>query len=102
MLIELEYDQIVALLDDPDHAVVPGPGKFEGNADLRIARALYTLTLDGQIDDQLGSVDEGLWLGWIGQFVCQENEQGFFEYEAFDNSDEAKASFLGYGGEDEE
>lgn len=102
MLIELEYGQIVALLDDPDHAVSPGPGKFEGNHDLRIARGLYTLTLDGQLDDQLGSVDEGMWLGWIGRFVCQEDTQGFFSYEVFDTSDEAKASFLGYGQDEDE
>ena len=102
MLIELEYEQIVALLDDPDHALKPGPGKFEGNDDLRIARALYTLTLDGQVDDQIGSVDGGGWIGWIGRFVCMEDTQGFFGYEVFETSDEAKASFLGYGSDEDE
>lgn len=102
MLVELEYDQILRLLDDAKHAVRPGPGKFEGNDDLRIAKALYTLTLDGQTDDQIGSVDEGMWIGWIGRFVCQEDPYGFFEYEVFEDSEKAKAAFLGYGDDDED
>lgn len=98
----VEYDQVIALHEDPEHAVVPGPGKFEGTADLRVARALYALTLQGECDDQIGSVDEGMWIGWIGVFVCMEDPQGFFSYDVFDTSDEAQASFLGYGGEDDE
>jgi hypothetical protein len=102
MLIELDYGQILALLDDPDHAVVPGPGKFEGNADLRIARALYALSLDGECDDQIGSVDQGMWIGLIGRFVMWEDPQGFCTYEVHDTSQEAEHSFLGYGHEDED
>jgi len=101
-MLELEYEQVIALLDDPEHAVRPGLGKFEGNDDLRIARGLYSLTLAGECDDQIGSVDGGMWIGWIGRFVAQEDTQGFFTYEVFDTSDEAKASFLGYGNEEEE
>ncbi len=97
-----DYDQVLALLDDSKHAVKPGPGKFEGNEDLRIARGLYALSLDGQADDQLGSVDAGEWIGWIGRFVCMEDSQGFFSYEVYENSDEAKFSFYGYGGPEEE
>lgn len=93
----VEYDHAIALLDDADRAVQPGPGKFEGNHDVRLAKVLYALSLDGEFDDQIGSVDEGYWIGFIGRFVCQEDSQGFFTYDVFDTSDEAQASFLGYG-----
>ena len=102
MLIELDYGEILALLDDPDHAVVPGPGKFEGNADLRIARALYTLSLDGECDDQIGTVEEGMWIGLIGRFVMWEDPQGFVTYEVHETSEKAGFSFLGYGPDEDE
>lgn len=100
-VVRLDYDQILALLDDPEHAVDPGPGKFEGTADLRVARALHALSLDGECDDQLGTVDSGMWIGLIGRFVAWEDPQGFFSYEVFDTSEESTHSFLGYGGPDD-
>ena len=64
---------------------------------------MYELSLDSSnLDDQLGSVEEGMWMGWMGRFVLQQDSQGFFEYEAFASNEEAKASFLGYGDEDED
>lgn len=93
----IEYPHVIAFLEDPDHAVEAGPGKFEGAEDLRVARGLYELSLDSSnLDDQLGTVDEGYWLGLIGRFVCQEDSQGFFSYEAFDTEEDAKHSFLGH------
>ena len=91
----MTYQSIVELLDDPN-PVEPPPGKFEGCHDLRVAEALYAMTLDGSVDDQMGSVDEGMWSALIGRFVVIEESQGFFGYEVFPTDEEAKASFLGH------
>ena len=91
----IEYAQVLDLLADSEHAVRPGPGKFEACHDLRVARGLYELSLDTtNLDDQLGSVDSGLFIAILGQFVIWQDPQGFFEYEAFDSFEAAKLSFL--------
>jgi len=88
------YQEAVELLEDQVHAVTPGPGKFEGTTDERIATRLYSLSLDGALDDQFGSTDEGSWYGLIGRFVIWEDSQGFFGYDWHDSEGEAKEAFL--------
>ena len=98
----IEYPHVLAFLDDPAHAVQAGPGKFQGAGDLRLARGLYELSLDSSnLDDQLGTVDEGCWIGLLGRFVCSEDSQGFFSYEVFDSDEDAKHAFLGHEREEE-
>lgn len=99
----IEYADVIRLLDDPERKPSkPGPGKFQTCEDARIASGLYELSLDtSNLDDQLGSVEEGMWMGWMGRFVLQQDSQGFFEYEAFASNEDAKHSFLGYGGEED-
>ena len=53
------------------------------------------------LDDQLGTVDEGCWIGLLGRFVCSEDSQGFFSYEVFDSDEDAKHAFLGHEREEE-
>jgi len=92
----IEYAHVIALLNDPGHAVRPGRGKFEGCEDQRVARGLYELSLDSSnLDDQIGTVDEGCWIAWLGRFVVWEDPFGFFSYEAFDCDMDAKLAFLG-------
>lgn len=88
------YQDVLELLDDQENAVSPGPGKFEGTTDERIATRLYSLSLDGALDDQCGSTEQGSWYGLIGRFVIWENSQGFFGYDWFDTEGEAKEAFL--------
>lgn len=92
----LSYEQVVALLDDAENAVRPGSGRYEGVADVRIAEALDDQALEGMIDDQWGSVDEGGWFGLAGRFVLSVDSQGFFDYEVLDTEEEAKTLFLGH------
>lgn len=90
----LEYDEIVSLLDDESGRVIPGPGKFEGCYDLRIAEALNEGTLEGWCDEQTGSIDEnGYWVGLVGRFIVSEDSQGFFDYEAHDSEITARQVF---------
>lgn len=91
----MTYEEIVSLLDDSENIVRPGPGKFEGTTDERIATALYSMTLDGLTDDSFGSSsDGGTWYGLIGRFVVWEDSQGFFGYDHHDTEGEAKEAFL--------
>jgi hypothetical protein len=100
----IEYADVIRLLDDPDRKTAkPGPGKFQTCEDERIASGVYELSLDSSnMDDQLGSVEEGMWIGWMGRFVMWQDPDGFFEYEAFASNEDAKHSFLGHGDEDED
>lgn len=92
----LTYEQTLALLDDSENAVRPGPGRFEGNEDLRVAEAVWELSLDtANLDDQWGSiVEEGYWSGLIGRFVVLVNPDGFIMIEAHDTEEAAKLAFL--------
>lgn len=87
------YDEAVALLADPDNAVEPGPGKFEGTTDRRIAELLNQLSLEGQTDQDFGVADEGGWYGLMGRFVVWNDSQGFFGYDHFDSDKEASEAF---------
>jgi hypothetical protein len=88
------YQSLVELLEDQENAVSPGPGKFEGTTDERIAVGLYSLVNDVQPDDQFDSSSEGKWYGLIGRFMVWEDSQGFFGYDWFDTEGEAKEAFL--------
>jgi hypothetical protein len=68
----------------------PGPGKFEGCEDLETAERLYAITLDGGCDEEDGSVDEGGWIGLIGEAIVTEDSQGFFTYTLFDSEAAAR------------
>lgn len=91
----LTYEQTLELLDDSENAVRPGPGRFEGNEDLRVAEAVWELSLDtAHLDDQWGSIDEGGWSGLIGRFVVLADPQGFISVEDYDTEEAAKLAFL--------
>ena len=68
----------------------PGPGKFEGNEDGRLANVLH----DTEPDDQVGSVDELGWYGLIIQrnhaYIVHEDNYGFFDYTRFDDINDAE------------
>ena len=64
-------------------------GKFEGNGDEKLAELLYEASLNGELDEEIGSVDE---LGWYGRFIDRvdllyyiltEDSQGFFSYQQY-------------------
>ena len=69
------------------------PGKFEGNADEKLAEALHVASLDGT-DEATGN-DDG-WYGLLhsgtaedplipaGTYILHENSQGFFTYEQYE------------------
>lgn len=91
----MTYDETVALLGDSENAVRPGPGKFEGTTDERIAEALHDLCGDtANLDDEHGRVDEGGWYGLIGRFIVWEDDRGFFGYDHHDTEDEAREAFV--------
>lgn len=72
-------------------AVRPGPGKFEGCEDARIAEALYVLDTD-----EFKGLGEGEgWQGRIGRFIVSEDSQGFFEYECYLDEESAQRAFEG-------
>jgi hypothetical protein len=65
------------------------PGKFEGNENEQLAELLHEASLNGELDEEIGSVDE---LGWYGRFIdrvdlfyyiLNEDSQGFFSYEQY-------------------
>lgn len=77
------------------------PGKFEGSGTL--GKRLHAIVSDGMQDDEYGDVDGpgGHWYGLITDSgvagaehaVVSEDSQGFFNYEAFDTSEAARADF---------
>lgn len=65
-----------------------GPGKFERCGDVRLAEVLYGMSLDGDLEDQIGETGEGP--GWHGLlvhrsrvYILSEDSQGFFTYTLF-------------------
>ena len=57
---------------------------------------LNEIAMDGFLDDQFGSVTEdGIWLGLILEHkaIIQEDSQGFFTYEIFENEEETQKAF---------
>ena len=91
------------------------PGKFEGNADEKLAEVLHSLTLDNSwTDTETGNVDEnGYWFGLLhfekdehikdetldlfvsrGTYILTEDSQGFFTYTAYAyRSEESKKAW---------
>lgn len=74
----------------------PGPGKFENNESLEVAERLYAILGEsGQVKD-FGSVSEWPFhfIALIHEidgksYITDEDEQGFFEYEEYDDWKEA-------------
>ncbi len=77
-------------------------GKFEGNYNCLLARAIYDIIMDGGTDEQIGDVGE---LGWFGRIdlsdlnikedgekvkgvIVSENDMGSFSYASYDDKEE--------------
>jgi hypothetical protein len=75
----------------------PGPGKFEGCHDKRIARVLYDIAGMSGCDEDIGSVQELGWFGLIIQrnhaYIISEDSQGFFDYTYFDSVQDAREAY---------
>ena len=72
------------------------PGKFEGCADDRLAKALYDITMCG-CDSDCGDVSESGWYGLILHrghgYIVFEDEQGFFGYDYYEEKEEAQTQY---------
>lgn len=92
----ITYADLVKLAEDycGEEREAPGPGKFEGCHDLRLAEALYEVSLDTSwLDEDYGYGDGGGWFGRIGRFLVSEDSQGFFDYADYETEDAAHAAF---------
>lgn len=76
-----------------------GLGKFEGNFNCSLARALYNSSMESGFDEQIGAVDE---IGWFAKFdlsdlnikedgvrvagaIVNEDDNGFFTVQTFED-----------------
>ena len=80
---------------------------------VQLAELLYEASLNGELDEEIGSVDE---LGWYGRFIdrvdlfyyiLNEDSQGFFSYEQYPTLpslneawEEIEAMYLAFDGDD--
>lgn len=75
----------------------PGPGKFEGCDDARIARVLYDITMNSGCDADCGECDTTGWYGLILHrdhgYIVSEDSQGFFDYTNCDTRVEAQMEY---------
>ncbi len=74
------------------------PGKFEGCEDDRIAAVLYSIVQDGGCHNEAGDCQEiGEWCGLIIQrkhaYIVSEDSQGFFDYEKYNEKENAYKQF---------
>ena len=73
---------------DIDWTRKPGPGKFEGNHDARLAQVLYGYSMDSSDVEEIVSDDSfnnpDLFMGIIRSkvrtYYIEEDSQGFFTY----------------------
>lgn len=69
------------------------PGKFQACRDPEVGKRLYELTMEGAVDDQFGSVDEGGWYGLIADAIVSEDSNGFFDYRLYETEADARRAF---------
>jgi hypothetical protein len=74
----------------------PGPGKFEGCGDERLAEVLYDITMDGCTAD-CGDVETTGWFGLIVHrdhgYIVSEDSQGFFDYAYYETKEETQKAY---------
>lgn len=88
------------------------PGKYEGTENQRVAEYLNTLALDGNFEEQYGSVVEPPFIwealmlidkpnaeAFLGEpmdwaYIIWEDEHGFFSYIGFDTEEEARSKYM--------
>jgi len=77
-------------------------GKFEGNADQKLAEYLYNCVGESWQDDEIGNVETFGWyaiiksLPGIGKFksyIVHEDNYGFFDYTEYNTVKEAQKEF---------
>jgi hypothetical protein len=70
------------------------PGKFEGNANRRLAVALCALSMDtSYLDEEAGNADGEGWAARIGRFLVFNDSAGFFSYAEFEDENGARDEF---------
>jgi hypothetical protein len=80
--------------DEHQGTHVHQPGKFEYAGDQNEAQRLHEQIMDGQHSDEFGSTtEEGMWMCLLGDFVCREDDQGFFYYAHYESVEQATAAF---------
>lgn len=78
----------------------PGPGKFQGCKSLKVANALYEISLAGDAEDDYSSEQDG-FLALIERndndeeldapaYVTRQDAQGFFSYTPYDSHSAAR------------
>ena len=100
-----------------------GLGKFEGNFNCSLAKALYDTVMEGGVDDEIGDAEDFGWFGKVelkdlnikedGQpiagAIVSQGSMGFFTYKTYPRDveleqdwDEILAEAQDYYGEEEE
>lgn len=74
------------------------PGKFERCESEKLALDLYEASLEGGCDDEVGAVTEMGWFGLMLDFrlrsyVLSEDTHGFFDYDEYDDPEDAQRAF---------
>jgi len=64
-------------------------GKFDSVE----AEELYKESLNGGLDDEVGSVSEAGWFGLMDTFILSEDSQGFVSLDSFGNRKEAERAW---------
>jgi hypothetical protein len=71
-----------------------GPGKFEGERNPGLTRALYERSLDSSwVDDETGSTEWAYHVALMGRFLLLENDRGFVSLEEFVSEEAARRAF---------
>jgi hypothetical protein len=70
------------------------PGKFEGEGPM--TEYFYDLALDGEFDEEAGSVEWGGRCARFGKRVLLEDDRGFVTLRKFSSPREAKAFVRGF------